>query len=401
MHKRIDDVKLDGFAVSSALRGETVKIQVKDWATSESPFFFVYAEQIANLIFPKLGTVNLRDEMDTYLAVIHMDNSADVYMQDFATVAKVKVNRSVKAGEPIYPKDIDNLAEVRFPGIPIKSDDRIVFLKRSGWRFGIYFDFTRQIDTDSLAVDLANLHKELVLEDVLKNVLAELQTRIAEDEAFIITEGKTDWKHLEIALRKIGYLRRIGYSKQDKELGDAGLLQICRRAIHWPSNKLPIICVFDRDNPKTIKELNAQSGDKEAEYQSWGNNVFSMMIPRPPERRDYRNISIEMYYSDATIQRKTKEGKRLFFDNELKAEIIRGEPKKVISIPPVPNIELDKKVYSTNVENIEDSSGKKVGISKTVFAELIHSEQDPFKEVDFESFRYIADAIEKILTTEE
>lgn len=401
MHKQINDVRLDGFAVSSAAAGETVKVQVKGSATSESPFFLMYAEQIANLIFPKLGSIKLKDEVNNYLAVIHIDNTADVYIQEFATAVKVKLNRSIKVGEPIYPKDIDDMVEVSFPGISIKSDDKVVFLKRSGWRFGIYFDFTKQINIETLGVDLANIHKTLILEDNLKNVLAEIQTKMAEDEAFIITEGKTDWKHLEIAFRKINYLRRLGYSKQEKALGDAGLLEICKRAIHLPSNKLPIICVFDRDNPTIIKELNSHSGNDEVDYQSWGNNVFSMMIPQPPERVDYSNISIEMYYSDETIKRKTKEGKRLFFDNELKAELIRGKPKKMISISPVIDTELDKKVYSTDVENIEDSSGKKVGISKTVFAEVIYSENEPFKEVDFENFRHIARIIEKILTNQE
>jgi len=37
---------------------------------------------------------------------------------------------------------------------------------------------------------------------------------------------------------------------QKKDLGDSGLLEICRRAMHLPTNKLRIICVFDRDNPQ-------------------------------------------------------------------------------------------------------------------------------------------------------
>ena len=70
MHKQISDIKLDGFAMSSALPGETVTVLVKDWATSQSLTFFVYAEQIANLILTKLGILNIRNELLSTIGII-------------------------------------------------------------------------------------------------------------------------------------------------------------------------------------------------------------------------------------------------------------------------------------------------------------------------------------------
>ncbi len=413
MHKKINDIKLDGFAVNSAAPGEMVKVQVKDWATSEAPHFYIYAEQIANIIFPKLEIANFRNKVNNYLAVIHPDNTADIYTQDnLKIVAKIKANRSVKAGEFVYAKDIDDIEEIRFPDIPINSDDKVIFLERSGWRFGIFFDFTKKINKDILAVDIARLQKNLVLEDILKNTLAEIRSKESQAElvskgkpeeiyeAFIITEGKTDWMHLEKAFKEISYNRMLEYSKPEKELGDSGLLQICHLAIHGPLHKVPLICIFDRDNQKIIKELLVQSEDEKSEYQSWGNNVFSIMLPIPKDRESYKNISIEMYYSDEVIKHTTADGKRLFFDNELVMKRpVSGGVTEFNPTAPLHEFEFTKKVYSGLVENIEDSSGRKVGLSKTAFAELIYNKQEPFKGINFENFRGISSIIEKIITT--
>ena len=167
MHKELTNIALDGFAVSSAAPGEHVDVQVKGWATSDSSLFYVYAEQIANIVFAALGASNLRDVVNRYLVVIHPDNTADLFIDKFNVIASARATRSIQAGEVIYAKDIDDIAEVRFPGVTINSDDRVVYLTRSGWRFGIFFDFTRDVSLDRLAANIAEVHKALVLENIL------------------------------------------------------------------------------------------------------------------------------------------------------------------------------------------------------------------------------------------
>lgn len=403
MHKKIYDIKLDGFAVSSAAPGEKVKIQVKDWVTSESPLFYVYAEQIGSVIFPKLDNTNFRNTVNYYLAVIHPDNTADVYAQDFRVIAKIKPNRLLKKGEPVYAKDITEIAEVRFPDISINPDDRIIFLTRNGWRFGIFFDFTKEINIDTLASDIAKLQKSLVLDDVLKNAMAEIrfkEDQIILGDAFIQTEGKTDRMHLKKAFENIGFKKKLQYSESEEDLGDIGLLKICELAIHNPPLKIPLICIFDRDNKDILKKLEKQSksNGKGVEYQSWGNNVFSFALPIPKDRRGYKFISIEMYYTDETIRRTTDKGKKLFFNNELlvKKRLSGGE-NEYNPVTPEKESELTKKIYSGPVKNIKDGAGKQVGLSKTAFAELIYSEHDPFQEISFSNFKLVASIIEDII----
>jgi len=406
MHHKIADVKIGGFSVTSAEAGQSVFITTKDSVTSESPLFYVYAEQFSNFIFPKTGALNLRDVVNYYLVVIHPDCTADFYAQDFEVAAKIKPNRDIKKGEVVYAKDITDISETTFPKININSDDQIIYLQRSGWRFGIYFNLSRDLDMAVVGREIANLQKQLVLEDVLKKTLADLKQneanvlsgQKASFDAYIITEGKTDWTHLKKAFYENRYTRAFEYSQPDQELGDSGLLEICRRAIHMPAHEFPIICIFDRDNPEVQKTLIKQSGGTETEFQSWGGNVYSMMIPVPDHRTEYNNISIEMYYPDEVVRRTLADGKRLFFDNELKREILPGGINKWIPISAVSATEHTKKVYGTNVSEIEDESGAKVGLSKTAFAELISEGTPPFNDISFQQFLKISDVIEKIIT---
>ena len=110
MHTRVAGIELDGFAMTAADSGQAVEVQVKDWATSESPLFYIYAEQIASIIFNKLGILNFRDLVNRYVVLIHPDNTADIYANDFAMATTLIPNRPLKAGEMIYVKDIHSLA---------------------------------------------------------------------------------------------------------------------------------------------------------------------------------------------------------------------------------------------------------------------------------------------------
>jgi hypothetical protein len=393
MQKKISEVQLDGFTVRSVSQGELADMVTRDLATSESPRFFVYAEQIANLIFPKLGVSN--DKVDRYLMVLHPDNTADVYLQDFKTVARARLNRPMQAGEAIFRADITEIDEVRFPDSEIVRGDRMVFFERRGWRFGLAFDFTRKTDADLFAKMAADLQRRLLLDDILQITLTEL--REAEQtgyDAFVITEGKTDWRHLQRALGEIGYRRKLRHEVSDKDRGDKELLAICRHLALEPRDR-PVICVFDRDNESVVKEL-AKLGPVDGGYQDWGNGVYSLLLPVPEHRKQYKNISIELYYSEEVLGRRTADGKKLCFDNELRTEILPGNRAKAVLIAPDPETELAKKAVAS-IDRIEDAAGNKVGLSKAAFAELIRNRAEPFQEVDFGSFRLLADAIERII----
>ena len=133
MKKTIEEVNLAGFAITSAAAGQPINIQVKDSVTSDSPLFYGYAEQIANILAPKLGHPFFRSQVNYYLVLIHPDNTADVYWDDF----KDYVSFGPSAHEFINGErawNVSSLEEyskaIRAGNLPIINHERLTMAER-------------------------------------------------------------------------------------------------------------------------------------------------------------------------------------------------------------------------------------------------------------------------------
>lgn len=123
----------------------------------------------------------------------------------------------------------------------------------------------------------------------------------------IITEGKTDTKHIKFAFEQLGLdktlLSRIEYYDFTglNTLGDE-LVSLLEKLSKMPRNNI-VIGVFDRDKHITPP-------DKGKAYKSLGQNVFRFNIPAlsNTERNENDKISIEHYYSNNEIETKTDYG---------------------------------------------------------------------------------------------
>lgn len=137
---------------------------------------------------------------------------------------------------------------------------------------------------------------------------------------FIITEGCTDWIHL----KKHWELLKNEYTELDlafleynnkTNMGSSVLLEMCRSfsKIH---NEKKFILIFDRDEPKIIKQV-IEDGKT---YKKWGNNVYSMAIPIPDHRNPDDAICIEHLYLDSEIKKEyiCEDGvaRRVYLGNE-------------------------------------------------------------------------------------
>ena len=225
-----------------------------------------------------------------------------------------------------------------------------------------------------------------------------------EESALIITEGKTDWKHLKKAYHallveeKVQDLK-IQFHKYSQPIGQDKLVTMCKSYAQVPHRK-PIIFIADSDTPKIIEQLNSPN----AKFKSWGNNVFSFCIPTPPHREKYKNISIEFYYSDDEIHTVDQEtGRKLLFTNEVQHTIIQSLTyKKPIKhewtlIASNASEEFDKKIFDDNYNEIVDKNGNNVACSKAVFAENVYSNKNGFTNFNFDNFKLIFDIIEQII----
>ena len=236
--------------------------------------------------------------------------------------------------------------------------------------------------TDRIYLNLCSQLKELA-PDLVK--LPTQQPKEAETVKLVlsvVTEGKTDWKHMKYAktrLMELGYEYNftIEFNEFETDMGDTELLKLCKTFSRVTQSR-PTIFIFDRDNLGRIKE----AFDDSLGYKYWGNNTFSFAIPIPTHRRDTPNISIEFYYKDEELQRQDKANRRLFLSNEFQNT---GWHKTLML-----NCHDIKRIKSPNISIIDsgvnNKAGDNVALTKNDFVDNIINEESGFNNFDFSEF---------------
>lgn len=247
-----------------------------------------------------------------------------------------------------------------------------------------------------------------------------IQSVLSEGKTIIITEGHTDWKHIKAAynaLKDDGRFKELfsdlefelfEYGPKNTqenyqfqlEMGNSVLCTLCENLSKIPQ-KNKFIFIADRDDEKINKKMTNIDGT----YKSWGNNVFSFIIPVPKNRQTTPSICIEHLYSDEEIKTEwinPNDGiaRRLFMGNEFNDMGISYTTKRIC--------ERKELCGETKITIIEGTSGDKVydlnntdskinyALSKSKFAELILAKESPFDKMNFENFIPIFQAIKKI-----
>ncbi|RCW62870.1 AAA family ATPase [Saliterribacillus persicus] len=220
----------------------------------------------------------------------------------------------------------------------------------------------------------------------------------ANDKHLVITEGKTDWKHLKRALSKFRengeFLQEnfVFLEFEDEEMGSSNLVSLCS-SLSKLNNTSKIIAVFDRDEPKIVNKVSLESGDK---IKEWGNNVYSFTLPIPPHRQDASLISIEHYYTDEEIKTIDQDSRRLFLGNEFNQLFGIDKENKLICRNRNKCGENSIQIIDTEVFEISDQQSNKA-LSKSQFAQNILINEEPFNNIGFETFRQVFELIHQIL----
>jgi len=282
-----------------------------------------------------------------------------------------KKHRSLWTNKPLFKRVVKG--KIEFLGMVRGKTDRI------------YLNLCSQLKT--LAPELVKLPIENNKADVLKLT-----------NVYVITEGKTDWKHMKNAntrLSELGYDFGfdIEFDEFEEDMGDHELLKLCRSYAKIRQSR-PTIFMFDRDNLARIKE----ALDEPLEYKIWGNNTYSMAIPIPTHRRDSPNISIEFYYKDEELTRQDKAGRRLFLSNEfLPTGWHTTSPYNCHEI----NCHEINRIKNPNVSVIDSQvntqDGKNLALSKNDFAENVINRENGFRDFDVIEFSNIFNIISKII----
>lgn len=279
-------------------------------------------------------------------------------------------------------------------------------------------------DEDRLIIDLENLAQtetsndkdELLLINIKGSDFLEISIKkynpifsvrlnnlLDSQKNIVVTEGKTDWKHIKFALKSLqerGMFNDldIQFFEFEYTIGNNKLRTI--RDYHALfKNVKPKIFVFDRDDPKINREFSNQ------EFIYHGNNVYSFLLPVPKHRKDTPLISIEHYYSDEEIQTKDNNGRRLYLASEF--DTITKQHKDDSSLY---GLDVNKKTYPIhivddvrlNLAKVKVSElfkeGKNIALSKSAFSEFIVRKKGDFRNTSIEAFNIIFLLIEKIMS---
>ena len=169
-----------------------------------------------------------------------------------------------------------------------------------------------------------------------------------DDEPLVITEGATDWKHMKAAFKYLCeqedyrkdysslVFKFLEYEPENSpqnalhkmKMSNSDLCAMCEQ-VSKLKRKRKLIFIADADDDRTNKKLGMKDCDKK--YKSWGNNVFSFVLPVPEIRKCTPGICIEHYYTDDIIKTEVEiDGapRRLYMGNEFNKFGISFDRKK-------------------------------------------------------------------------
>lgn len=208
----------------------------------------------------------------------------------------------------------------------------------------------------------------------------------------VITEGKTDIKHILKAMKMLGIERQFDViNEAEQPEGEGTLLGIVKNLCKVPQPR-KIIAVFDRDTNAT-KDIGNP-------YKDYGNNVYALRIRCPQDRIDNGRtaISIEYLYSDDEIHMVLPNGCQLFFGNEFKTDSTRrniANSELRLALPD--GCGKDKIVENNGGQAVYDNNDNNHLATKDDFANAVVNGDIAISPQSWENFRPTIDIINQII----
>ncbi len=232
-------------------------------------------------------------------------------------------------------------------------------------------------------------------ESVKKNI-ASLESKLKQgNKPLVITEGKTDWRHIKNALATFqarGDFTDIDidfHEFNDDSFSDSKLNAfLCNACII--KNERKIIGIFDRD------EANGKSYS-ETKYTPMGNEVYALSIPQPEHRSYHDGICIEFMYKDDDLFKLNREGRRIYVSSEFNTSgrLLSDPTIGVLNNGKVKHYTAESKQKIIDSEVI-DINSKSLAMSKGDFANSIINSEPPFDNVDIISFSALFETLREI-----
>lgn len=212
----------------------------------------------------------------------------------------------------------------------------------------------------------------------------------------IITEGKTDIKHILKAKEKLGIndLDFDTIQEQQQPDGDSNLKKLLEQAAHI-DNKNIIIGIFDRDNDGIVKDM-----EKNGQHiKNYGNNVYAFCIPLPESRKKNgeEEISIEFFYKDEEIHSTLKNGCKLFFGDEFSIRTGRHKIDNRLTLANQSERGKHKIVENNGGQAVYNENEENLLAKKDEFANAILNDEIEISAESWNNFNAVFEIIKQIL----
>jgi hypothetical protein len=268
-------------------------------------------------------------------------------------------------------------------------------IKYSNYFVELLFEEIKINEKTLFVVKIEKSNMEVVIENKkyirISSIIKEEQKN--NNKPLIITEGKTDWKHLKKSLerfQKEGLYTNLDIQfeeYEDMNMGDGELDRMVQTYSKTEQSK-KYIFMFDRDNKTFVKKYANER------FNNHGNNVYSFCIPKISNELD--NICIEFYYKEEDLTTEDESGSRIFIGKDFlpngnsKCGKYVTEKRKAIELD---ILDRDKKVYLRDDIKWENN----IALSKNDFTNNIINERKGFNSFDIDNFKLIFDVIEEIV----
>ena len=134
-----------GYAATHGRKGEKLEVILREFTSSEDGNLFISRlEGIPRHIISHLpgASLHIEAQVDHLFAIIRPDGATTVYLNDLPFSMLTRIKGAKDAGAYVSLGDILDITKLQLQGVTVPMNAGIVVILSSGWRKGLYFDFT-------------------------------------------------------------------------------------------------------------------------------------------------------------------------------------------------------------------------------------------------------------------
>ena len=161
------NIKIDGILLESALEGQQVNMATKGAITTYDPDHRTFMNNLISIFV----NINDLETINRLLVQIKSNNTAYIY-RDFPFGYKIFLSSQKELGSVIFQNEITDIESIFFEDdlskIEYEPSDKIVYLFRSNWSFGLYFNFQKKDSFDIISKEIAYLYKVVAYRQIFE-----------------------------------------------------------------------------------------------------------------------------------------------------------------------------------------------------------------------------------------